>query len=119
MQYDIANVPDPNLIAKAWMTVKARADDPDGFALFQAEIDLTDQPQGRVLDDGSGSGNPTTTGLASGTGRVQFVLTPDDTARIGTRTRKYDIKVLLTDGTPLPAEKGTMRLHGQITEDAT
>lgn len=101
------------LLDKVWFKVAEKVRDLDSAALLFLEVTTTLTAEGRILDDGGGTGTPTSTGLAQGYGRVLFTPTETQWRKIGSRKLVYAIKALGDDAKPIDVEYGVIDLVDQ------
>lgn len=96
----------PDVLSKAWFTVKRRRVDTDEQAVIQKTItsSLTDQGQ---IDN---------VGATDVDGSLFFLLTPDDSNALDANILYYyDIKVLSSGGAPKILESGRVQAFESVT----
>lgn len=101
----ITDIPLGTGLSKAWIAVKERLADADADALVFIEVTTSATGEGEILDIGDGLG-----AYPVGTGAVRFILDPETTRAIGSRSRKYAVKVLLDSDEPYTPEVGKIKL---------
>ncbi len=100
----VNDVPATQVLATAWMTIKVDIADADPGAL-QKEITTSATAAGEITDDG-----------ATGTGIVEFDLSPAETLALGTEvTYLYDVQVKTDTGKVATVERGTIRFIDGVT----
>jgi hypothetical protein len=102
----VTDVPAGDTLAKAWLTVKAKATDGDAAAVLQLEVTTSPTANGSITDDG-----------ADETGAVNFKILPTDYGSIlAKKNYAFDIQVLTTDGVVATVAVGTVRWEQGVTE---
>lgn len=104
LRFTVDNVPTTNVVAKAYLTVKADVDDSDPGLVQKA---ITTTPV-------SGTGQIEDTGSGDGTAILRFELTPTDTDAIGVTRRVFDVQIILAGGELNTPFVGT--IYGEVQE---
>jgi len=100
----------PDAIAKAWLTIKQTARDPDDDAVVTKEITESDDPGVGCIEVDGGVGADAT---------LRFDLTTADTTTLGIREWVYDIQIELDDGTIYTPEVGELQLTSDVRRGTT
>lgn len=96
-------------VSRAWLTVKDDLANPDP-GLVQKEITTSNVPgTGQIENNGTGDVDPV----------LRFDLTPANTIAIGTKSREYDVQVLLSNGKIYTPERGRIFATSQVTLDVS
>lgn len=102
----VTGIPTSNVLNKAWFTVKDNYTRTDASAVLQLVVTTALTSTGQITDAGT-----------SGTGAIQFLLTPANTLLLTPKKQYvFDIKVKLVDGSLYPAETGTIITISRVTQ---
>lgn len=102
----VTGIPTDNVLNKAWFTVKDNYTRTDANAVFQLIVSTALTSDGQITDAGT-----------SGTGAMQFLLTPTETLLLTPKKNYvFDIKVKLVDGSLYPAETGVVITDPRVTQ---
>lgn len=105
----VTDVPTTNVLNKAWLTVKDNYTRTDANATFQLSITTAATSAGQITDAGT-----------SGTGNLQFLLTPSQTLLLTPKKQYvFDVKVKLVDGSLYPAETGVIITLNRVTQSSS
>jgi hypothetical protein len=104
----VKNVDGADVLAKAWLTVKADLGDADPGVVQKTVTGTYSPGNGQIVDTG-----------VDGTGEVYFELSTSDTVAIEGTGVYYDIQVKTVGGSIYTFEVGTVNFRADVTVSTT